>query len=276
MLRSLISVLFVFLPLRILAQSQIIDLWDSALCQVEYKRTMVLDTLHPAETYIINTLTLRIEPTRCVFYDEKRRNYEELVRNKEYLLQGLKDPNFFKLPATYIKDKIFRNLRLNKTVIQQRYDLCDWELTEDTPSQKWEVSDSIYEILGYECFMATTDFRGRRWIAYFTPEIALKEGPWKLRGLPGLILKANDSKNEYVYEATSIKMSDIDKIRFFNDTDRQVCLNRQNALRDHRRALNKDLTNTISALTGVALSPVKPDNPSRMNYDFEETDYPHI
>ena len=54
----------------------------------------------------------------------------------------------------------------------------------------WEISDSTKTILGYECIEATTMFNGRKWTAWFTPEIPLDAGPWKLEGLPGLIMEA--------------------------------------------------------------------------------------
>lgn len=50
--------------------------------------------------------------------------------------------------------------------------------------------DSTADVLGYECVMAESDYHGRRWRAWFSPDLPLPFGPWKLHGLPGLILKA--------------------------------------------------------------------------------------
>ena len=41
----------------------------------------------------------------------------------------------------------------------------------------------------FDCQKAECDFRGRRWEAWFTTEIPVGEGPWKLRGLPGTYRK---------------------------------------------------------------------------------------
>ena len=54
----------------------------------------------------------------------------------------------------------------------------------------WETGDSTKNILGYECIQAQTDYHGRHWTVWFTPEIPVHDGPWKFRGLPGLILEA--------------------------------------------------------------------------------------
>lgn len=54
----------------------------------------------------------------------------------------------------------------------------------------WDVvEDSTRTILDYQCIMATTDYHGRKWTVWFTPEIPMQDGPWKFRGLPGVALE---------------------------------------------------------------------------------------
>lgn len=82
----------------------------------------------------------------------------------------------------------------------------DWfRYDEDMPQFDWELTDSVTNILGYECQSATCKFRGRNWTVFFTEEIPLAEGPWKFYGLPGLILKASDEKGHYTFECIGIK-----------------------------------------------------------------------
>lgn len=87
------------------------------------------------------------------------------------------------------------------------YDYMAGELVsydEPIPEIEWSiVEDSTKTIKGYECIMAKSDYHGRTWTVWFTPEIPLPEGPWKLRGLPGLILSA-DGGNDFRMEATEI------------------------------------------------------------------------
>jgi len=57
----------------------------------------------------------------------------------------------------------------------------------------WEISTETKKIGKFSCIKATANFRGRNYVAWFTTEIPLPYGPWKLKGLPGLIIEAYDT-----------------------------------------------------------------------------------
>ncbi len=79
---------------------------------------------------------------------------------------------------------------------------------EPLDEMQWEVqADTTATILGYECFMAVSDYHGRRWIAWFTPEVPVPDGPWKLHCPGGMILKA-DTGDGFSFEATAIELTD--------------------------------------------------------------------
>lgn len=75
---------------------------------------------------------------------------------------------------------------------------------DQKPSVDWKISKEKTEILGYHCTKATGSFRGRHYIVWFTAAIPSSFGPWKLDGLPGLILKAEDTNGNNSYEAIKI------------------------------------------------------------------------
>lgn len=69
---------------------------------------------------------------------------------------------------------------------------------ESTPKMNWKIEKETKKIGSFVCKKATSFFRGRNYIAWFTPTIPLPFGPWKLNGLPGIILEAYD-KDKFVY-----------------------------------------------------------------------------
>ncbi len=68
----------------------------------------------------------------------------------------------------------------------------------------WEISDDTITINGFHCQKATAVYAGRQWTAWFSPEIAYSDGPYKFNGLPGLIIKINDSQNYYSFTLTGM------------------------------------------------------------------------
>lgn len=78
---------------------------------------------------------------------------------------------------------------------EEKLEWPQWKLTEETDS-----------LLGMPCRKAECNFKGRHWTAWFTEDIAVSEGPWKLGGLPGLILKAYDSEEQYCFTADGIEL----------------------------------------------------------------------
>ena len=61
---------------------------------------------------------------------------------------------------------------------------------------QWKLTNERKEIGIYTVHKATAAFRGRNYTAWFTTQIPLPYGPWKLSGLPGLILEAYDTNKE--------------------------------------------------------------------------------
>ena len=70
------------------------------------------------------------------------------------------------------------------------------------------VSDSIKTIENYPCLMAKGYVRGRNYTVWFTPDIPVSAGPWKLWGLPGLIM--NVRSDDGVVEITLISLKPTD------------------------------------------------------------------
>lgn len=79
----------------------------------------------------------------------------------------------------------------------------------------WKITGDTKVIAGHNCYAASTYFRGRDYIAYFTPEISISAGPYKFGGLPGLILEittTDDNFGWYCKSISKIKASEVDQV----------------------------------------------------------------
>ena len=73
----------------------------------------------------------------------------------------------------------------------------DYEGYEPTPEIVWTLTDDTLTVGGYYCQTATCKFRGVAWTVCYTEEIPSSAGPWRLRGLPGLIVKAENDAHTF-------------------------------------------------------------------------------
>lgn len=66
--------------------------------------------------------------------------------------------------------------------------------------ENWKLVDESKIINAINCKKAEITFKGRKWIAWYSPEIPFPYGPYKFSGLPGLIIKITDNKGDYDFE----------------------------------------------------------------------------
>lgn len=70
---------------------------------------------------------------------------------------------------------------------------------------KWKLDDKQKEIMGYQCKKATTSFAGRDYVAWYSIDIPISDGPYKFNGLPGLIFSIYDTNKHYQFNLNSIE-----------------------------------------------------------------------
>ena len=73
----------------------------------------------------------------------------------------------------------------------------DYEGYESTPDIVWTLTDDTLTVGGYLCQQATATHRGVAWTVCYTEEIPSSAGSWRLRGLPGLIIKAESEAHTF-------------------------------------------------------------------------------
>lgn len=135
----------------------------------------------------------------------------------------------------------------------------------------WIIQDSVRNISGFDCILATTTYCGRKWAVWFCQDIPVCDGPWQLRGLPGLILMAESDDKDHVFIATAVQTSkqtiapppipmDWGPV----DIDRNKLLQMQyNFILNPYRSLKERGFPVLNA--------IGPDN--EVKHDFLETDY---
>ncbi len=135
---------------------------------------------------------------------------------------------------------------------------------------QWHLIESTKIVLDYECQLATADYHGRKWHAWFTPEIPVQDGPWQLCGLPGLIMEAITADGEYGFTIKGIQQCDEPLGDPYENPDKIFKSTRIAVLRmkDYGR---RNRAAQVSAMTKGAVN-IK-STEYKENIDYIETDY---
>lgn len=259
-----------------LAFAQKVEPKEEALLDVIYNHKTVLDTADRAGVFKIDRMTLRIGPTMSAyysadaFYRDSIRLYNPDLSFELYMAEMKKKQETGADAVIHTTRTIYKNCPEGKVTEFDRYNMDRWKYEETWEKPEWELTDSVRTILGYECQMAVTEYRGRKWHAWFTTDIPLQDGPWKLCNLPGLILSAHDADYDYIIEVVGMnKPAEKTMVGYFDFDKNRITTTRDRHFRDRYRFMNRDnkTVNVMGKTFKVRETP--------HNYDFEEINYPH-
>ena len=180
---------------------------DKLLFTVQYQTSFVSDTLAP-ENRIKETMMLKVGTKSSVYYSYSLFHMDSLVEadkaagaSQEVIAEHLKQG------GGNINYRIYKNYPVGKTTLLDQLAVSRFRCEEPTEFPEWTLLPDTTTILSYFCRKATCHFRGRDYEAWYTTDIPRSEGPWKLQGLPGLILKALDSQSHYTFTCSGIEKS---------------------------------------------------------------------
>ncbi len=107
-----------------------------------------------------------------------------------------------------LAERIYKNFPQKGTLrcITSKMKTFYYDETMEKP--QWKLHTETKQIEGYNCQKATASFKGREWVVWYTSELPFSDGPWKLWGLPGLILEAQDSKGYFHFTFRGIEPID--------------------------------------------------------------------
>lgn len=182
---------------------------DKVQYRVTYTAKFVNDTIRRDSLgnykYSEDDMRLDIGNTISEFYSVRKTVYDKWMKGK--IARG--EVDFTNPPARpSMTWTVYRNYPIGETSFLDVAMMNYCRISEKTITPEWTVKPDTCTILNYHCTKAETDFKGRHWTVWFTEDIPLDYGPWKLIGLPGLILKAEDSQKQYVFEASGLEQID--------------------------------------------------------------------
>ncbi|MBS1628088.1 MAG: GLPGLI family protein [Bacteroidetes bacterium] len=177
---------------------------ENAIGAVQFSYYHVLDSLIVSDTYTAD-MTLFFGKKITLFESPTKREFDSL-KKVQTISGSLSNAVGLKpLPPRTITSLMYRLYNDNKFIIVEN-ELKNYLMEDNLSITHWKLDkDSVKIIAGITCYKATGNFRGRTYIVWYTPSIPISGGPWKLGGLPGLILEAYDTKREVVFSCKAIQ-----------------------------------------------------------------------
>ncbi len=71
----------------------------------------------------------------------------------------------------------------------------------------WDIGDKQDTIAGLSCYNAHVTYGGRKYTAWFSPDIPISDGPYVFGGLPGLIVQISDEKGWFTFRLKGLSVS---------------------------------------------------------------------
>ena len=133
-----------------------------------------------------------------LFRSEKSRDSDSIQNKTGYSGSGSTIFNDY----FYIKKNMNNNSVYKFISVPLSTDKFNIKMTEPL---NWKLSSDTKVIEKFRCQKAEVEYGGRRWIAWFTEEISIPEGPYIFNNLPGLIIQISDKNKEYVFQLIKIK-----------------------------------------------------------------------
>jgi GLPGLI family protein len=183
---------------------------DKALARVRYTFTHIQDTTQRDKPRVENMLLVTGKNASVyTSYDKLNQSLNTQKQIQEQMKNQTGNSNIkievkseIKTPLTQADYFFFANE--HKMITKERL-FNNYLVEEAAPQIDWKILKDTMSFSGIACQKAVTSFKGRNWIAWFATEIPFQSGPWKLNGLPGLIVEAYDEKKEVKFDFAGLE-----------------------------------------------------------------------
>lgn len=166
-----------------------------------YQVTMKPDSLNRNDVKIENA-NLDVTPSGSIFYAantiQRDSLFTRMRQTHQFNAQAFQN---LRSNIPYIITKDYTNQTIT---FQDRIGRSQYQYTETDPFH-WKILPQTLKIGDYNTQEAETTYGGRTWKVWFTTDVPFFDGPYKFSGLPGLIVKAEDSKGDYSFDLMQTK-----------------------------------------------------------------------
>ena len=132
------------------------------------------------DSVIVEVMRLNVVGSNSLYLSNKMAIYDSIMKASNIAGDY---PTF--------KQQVFK--KGNTISVFEKVNTLDIKIT-DNFAIPWKLESEKKKIEKWECQKAKANFGGRTWVAWFTTEIPLQDGPYYFKGLPGQIISLEDKQ----------------------------------------------------------------------------------
>lgn len=190
------KIIFIFTLLFGLIYSQ-----DSKDIVVFYNYSYKIDSTDNFNNYN-DIMALVIRGKESIYKSYNRIKRDSTVESN--LKNGIYEVNFAKMPKVHIFHQVYYNNQKDSTKILDK--IVNKEFSYEPKTKlNWVLGKEKKKIGDYDCQNAYCYIGKRKFTAWFTSSILLNDGPYRFKGLPGLILEVYDEKKYFHFNFVGLK-----------------------------------------------------------------------
>ncbi|MDX1427793.1 MAG: GLPGLI family protein [Salegentibacter mishustinae] len=195
---------FIFLLISSLVPAQ--ELTDKFKYKATYDLTWQIDSTN-SESIQNETMVLFIGDKISRFSSEGQYiadSIKEAYKDRERTQQSFNEMRS-KMPMSALNFYVFKRQNSAQVSFTEKIVRDNYRYIQDIDDLNWEILPETKEVAGFVAQRAKASFSGRDYTAWFTTEVPISEGPYKFRGLPGLILEISDNNDYYTFKLNGFK-----------------------------------------------------------------------
>lgn len=195
--------------------------------QFIYEYTFKIDSLNRDKSDVEN-MVLQTSPKGSKFYSQVKAVYDSTMTATFKNAQATQQTHFdfTNLKQSKVSTEVIKTYPDYKRTLKKEISSNQLLINNDKKLD-WKISKEKSKVLGYDVQKATTTLYGRKWSVWFAPEIPIQDGPHEFFGLPGLILKAEDSKGDHIFTLVGTKKTEVNSDEIINKKTREIAINEE-------------------------------------------------
>ena len=176
---------------------------DTAVGKATYEFVHLRDTNHRDKPYKETMVLLLGRHASHYRSLDKQLQQDQLTRQILDQVKHAPNPNSIDLNITgggVVTSDEYYQFADGKKLLTEQYIINYYLVDEPLPQIYWKLQKDTISFGSLHCQKATANFKGRDYEAWFCAQLPFRNGPWKLQGLPGLIVEAHDTKMEVIFK----------------------------------------------------------------------------